>query len=437
MLIKWFMAFSITVSFVYANSYTLDILCQKGVENNPRIKSFQHQTAASHKVYDQNFDRYKPSLNLSGQAGYQKYTYGEDIDSVQYEGNTYNYRATVNQVLYKAALGYAMDDAEKRIVLAGLQEEDEKAKLIAQILQSSFELVKLKKIMLLYQKKEEVLLKAYNNIEKSNALQLASKVDVLQSLSRLQQSRSDMAGIKQLYQNKLFNLKLLTKQTKVEKYLNSIRFNIDSIKKTYRSLNLAAVKSQYRQSTRLKFDKQIASISKGEIDLRASERYPSFNLALNAGDTGGSMDNITRRNESSAMVSVDFPIYQGGYVSDRKEEARLLYLSALSEVENTEMTVKISLEKALQDIASGLETAKADSVAVEAAKNYFEVTIKSYDNGLGSLTDAYLAEAEYYDSKVRLISTKAAIFMALAEVYYSSGTADVPHVKRMYKKHLK
>lgn len=421
------------MSVSVAQKYTLDVLCDKGINNNPKISSFKHKTSASHSAYDQAFDRYKPSLSVGGRFGVQDYSYS---GNTEYSGNTYSYRASIDQVLYRASLGHGLDDSEKRIALAKLQESDEKAKLITQILQNVFELVKLQKTTELYVKKESILAKAYSNIKKGHALKLASKVDTFQALSRLQQARSDLARVKHLYRQTLFNLKLLTKQEKAQKYTTNLKLNIASIEKTYRDLNLIAVKTQYHQSTRVKLDRQVANIAKGQIDLRASDRYPSVSLSLSAGDAGGTLDNFTRQNETSAVVNVDFPLYQGGYITDRTEEARFLYLAAMDEAENTEMSVKISLEKSLQDIASGLESAKADAITVKASKNYLDATMKSYKSGLGSLTDVYLAEAEYHDSEVRHIRSKGDIFRALAEVYYFTGTADVENVKKLYKKHL-
>ncbi len=419
-------------------SYTKDLseLCQKGITHNPKIKSFEHKSRASHSFYDQNEDQYKPSLTLSGQIGQQEYTYDNSLGGTQYSGETHSYRATLKQVIYNSSLGYGLEDAKHKITLASLQEEDEKSKLITQILQSSFELIKLKQTMDLYYQKEQILNKAYQNIQKSHALQLASKVDTFQASARLQQSRSDLAKVKQIYNQTLFNLRLLTKYEEVEQYTNKLQFNTNSIAKEYRSLNLSAIKSQYHNSTRVKLDKQLAIIAKAQIGLRQSRRDPSLSIVLSGGDAGGTLDSVTRQNETSAMLTMDFPLYQGGAVEDSKQEAKHLYLAAMSEAENTEMTVKISLQKALQDIASGLESAKADKIAIEASRNYLQATMQSYEAGVGSLTDAYLAEAEYHDSQVRLINTNTAIFISLAEVYYYTGKSSIKHIKTMQKKHI-
>jgi outer membrane protein len=136
------------------------------------------------------------------------------------------------------------------------------------------------------------------------------------------------------------------------------------------------------------------------------------------------------------MLSLNFPLYQGGYVSDRVEEARYLALSTQKNAEDVKMNIKISLEKRIQDIKISLESIQAESIAVLASKKYFEAATASYKNGLGSLTDAYLAEASYHDNRLKLINTEANLFNALAEIYYYSGEVSNTKIQELEKKYL-
>jgi outer membrane protein len=435
--IRWFLLLSLLLSTLSAGKYGLGDLCQNGIEYNPRIQSFKHRTSASNSVYDQSIDQYKPHFNIEGEVGQQRYTLGSDVSSRDYDGRSQRYNVSVRQSIYRATLLEAMTDAEERTVLAKLIEEDEKAKLVTQILQSAFELVKLQKSIEILTQKEDLLHRAYKNIEKKHALKLASKVDKYQSLSMLKQSQSDLAITRQMYDHMLYNLKLLTKIDNVKKYVKNLRFNIASVKKAFKKANLKHIISQYKESTRVKLERQTVKISKVQIDLRSSERYPSVDAVVSYGDSGGTLDATVRQNDSRAMITVKFPFYQGGYVTDRVEEARYLALSAQSNAEDIEMNIKISLEKAIQDIRSGLESVDAEAVAVKASRQYFKAASESYINGLGSLTDAYLAEADYQDNRLRLNNAESRIFNSLAEIYYLSGISDYHHVKKLQKKYFK
>ena len=435
--IRWIVLLSLSLSVLSAGTYTLEALCKKGIASNPKIKSFEHRTSASRSYYDQSIDQYKPHFSISGQVAQQNYTLAYPESNEKFDGTSQQYQLSINQAIYRATLLSAMTDAEERIVLSNLMEDDEKAKLITQILQSAFELEKLKKTIEILTQKEKLLKKAYANIEKKHVLKLASKVEQYQALSMLKQSQSDLAIAHQTYGHMQFNLKLLTKIENVEKYVKTLKFNISAVKKAFSKVNIPALKSKYRQNTQVKLEKQTVKISKIQIDLRSKERYPNIDAVVSYGDSGGNLDSTVRQNDSRAMITLNFPIYQGGYVSDRVEEARFLTLSAQSNAEDLIMNIKISLEKKIQDIRSGLESVAAESVAVKASRKYFEAATESYRSGLGSLTDAYLAEADYHDNRLRLNRAEADIFRSLAEIFYYSGISDYKHVKELQKKYFK
>jgi len=437
MLTRFILISTLFLSLISAEKFTLEKLCKKGIDSNPKIKSFAYKVSASNSFYDQSIDQYKPHFNIDGQYGKQKYTL-ESTNTVQdFNGVTHQYQFTLNQPIYRAKFLEAITDAEERITLSKLIEEDEKAKLTTQILQSSFELIRLRETIQILSQKEKILEKAYKNIEKKHKLKLASRVDQYQSLSMLKQSNSDLVIARQTYNHMSFNLKMLTKLDNVEKYIKTLEFNIEAIKQAFKKVNISHLKSQYIQNTRVKLERQTVKIAKVQIDLRASERHPNIDLVVSYGDSGGTLDATVRQDDSRAMLTLNFPLYQGGYVSDRVEEARYLSLSAEESAENVEMSVKISLEKKIQDIRSGIESVDAEMIAVQASKKYFDAATVSYQNGLGSLTDAYLAEADYHDNRLRSIKAQTALFTALAEIYYYSGIADIKHIQTLQKKYFR
>lgn len=431
MQIRWII-YAIFFTFtLQAESYTLADLCKKGLENNPRISSFSHRTSASGSVYDQSIDRYKPQLSISGQYDLQKYKYSS---GAVYDGTAYNYKFTMNQPLYNRRLLEGITDANARAELASMQEEDERAKLVVQILQVSVELSRLKQTIIILEKKVSALQKAYENIKKKHAVKLAPQADKFQSLSMLQQARSQLLNEKQNYNYNLYNLRLLTKYKDVEKYLTAIDFYMPAVKKAFQKMKLAKLKAGIEKNTRVKLDKQGMKIAKIQIGLRDAEWHPEVSAVLSYNDSGGSIDNVTREDESHALISVSFPFYQGGYVRDRVEEAKFLFYAARDDAENSRQSMMISMEKALQNIKGGMASVKADKLAVDASKKYLDGAVTNYKSGMLSLTDTYLAEADYRDNQLRLANDKASLFSSLVEIYYYIGRSNYEGVKKLQKK---
>ncbi len=435
--IRVFLLVLFFLTLIHAKNNSLSELCKKGIRNNPGIKSYAYKTSASHSYKDQSIDQYKPHFSISGQYGTQNYLYDYTNRNETYNGSVYNYQFTLKQPIYRAEFLQAITDARAKEKLAAYQEEDEKAKLITQIVQSAIESIRQKKVISILEKKVSLLQKAYSNINKKYAVKLASSADKYQALAMLEQSRSDLVQAKQNYEYNLYNLRLLTKYENVEPYIASLNFNIDAIQKSYKKAKRSTLQRSIQNNTRIRYEEQMTQIAKIQIGLRDTARSPQIDAVLSYGDNGGAIDTVTRRNESRAMITLNFPIYQGGYVDDRVKEAKFLYMAAQEEAENVRLNIRISMDKALQNIKGGLESVTAQRSAVKASKKYFEGAIQGYQNGVTSLTDAYLAEADYRDNQLRLVNSEADILLSLVEVYYYSGIADYKHIERLQYKYLK
>jgi outer membrane protein len=437
MQIKFMLAILFFASSLYAKSNSLVKLCEYGIKNNPKIKSYEHRVSASHSAYNQSVDQYMPHFDISGQYGTQNYEYESSIGTTPYQGISYNYQLTLKQPVYRAQLLHMMTDAQAKEKLSLLQEKDEKAKLITQILQASVELIRQKRIIDILGKKTILLEKAYETITDRYQVKLASSTEKSQSLAKLEQSRSELIRAKQIYSYNLYNLRLLTKYEKVEKYISPLLFNMATVEKAFKKANFNRIKNSIRDNTRIMLDKQSTEIAKIQIGLRNSERSPKFDAVLSYGDAGGTIDYVTRRNDSRAMLQLSFPIYQGGYVDDRVKEAKYLYMAAMEDMDNTRLNIKISMEKALQDIKGGLASIQAQKSAVDASKKYFTGTLESYKSGMQSLTDVYLAESDYYDNQLRLVNTEADVISSIMEMYYYGGKANLKYVQTLQNKYFK
>jgi len=435
--IKFSIAFILIFSSLYAGNNSLYKLCKLGIKNNPKIKSYEHRISASHSAYKQSVDQYLPHFDISGQYGIQNYSYESSAGSTPYNGRSYNYQFKLTQPIYRSRLIHMMTDTRAREVLTELQEKDEKAKLVTQILQATIEVIRQKQTISILEKKSVLLKKAYKTITDRYNVKLASNTEKSQSLAKLERSRSELIKAKQIYSYNLYNLRLLTKYDKVDKYTSKLSFNIAAVEKAFKKANFKHIKRSVHKNTRIILDEQSTNIAKIQIGLRNSERSPKFDAVLSYGDAGGTIDYVTRRNDSRAMIQFSLPLYQGGYVDDRVKEARYLYMAAKEDTENTRQTIKISMEKALQDIKGGLASIKAQHSAVEASKKYFDGTIESYKSGMQSLTDVYLAESDYYDNQLRLINNEADVLSSISEMYYYSGRASIKHIQTLQNRYFR
>ncbi len=158
---------------------------------------------------------------------------------------------------------------------------------------------------------------------------------------------------------------------------------------------------------------------------------------MSYGDTGGTVDYTTRKDDSRAMIQLSFPLYQGGYIDDSVKEAKFLYFAAKEDREETRMNIQIAMEKILQNIKGGLASIRAQRSAVDASHKYFKGAMDAYKNGMQSLTEVYLAESDYHDNKLRLVNSEADLTASLVEAYYYSGKINIKQIRNMQRNFFK
>jgi len=427
-----FLILSITLFTTWTSASvpeTLQQLCKSALQHHPKIRAAHHRTLAGEYAYQQAIDRYKPRLSIDANFGYDKYDYDYPEKKVVYEDTITQYTVSLTQPIVRLVDWNRIDDAKLRKKATAIQEEDEKAKLLTQIVQTVIELSRLQEIQKLNQKKVEIFAQAYKTIKVKYKLHFSSNPELLQAKQKWMQAKSDLAQINQYLQNRKHQLKLLTGLHTIPSKIYTKQFSILSNKELFNNTHYQALINTMKKSTQIKLYQTYLEIAQNDIKTRKYERYPTLDAKLSYGDTD-STDSIQRTNESRAMLYLNFPFYQGGYVSDRVDEGMEMKEAALADLQNIRLSIQVSIEKDWEDIQNGLETLQAQKVAHQAASAYFKTAVSSYKNGLGSLTDAYLAEADMHDAAIAIINTQAKILTSLVDLYYYAGNISLPNIQR-------
>lgn len=432
------LAVMISMTAVYAKApASLSSLCRSAVTNNPKILGLQHHENASIYATEQIYDRYKPQISISAGGGYE--SYDEKYPSgrkIKYNDSVYNYGATLSQAIYRPKLLKMMTSYRMKEKAAKVQTEAQKAQLITMLSQTAVERIRLQQIVKLNRKKVDIYRKALTQISSKFSMRLSNKSELNQAKARLERAIAELARTKQMIMMTDANLRLLSKVRHIPASIFNRRFNISSVERRYRTLKLNNLKRHINKNTDVRLAKSYVDIAMSEVEARRAERYPTIDIS--AGYSGShSADETTIEHRSRVMLNMNFPIFQGGYVTDRVNEAKELYLAASLDLENSKINSEISLEKYWLQIKSGLQTYRSQKSAEKATKIYFESAKSAYVQGLQSLTDAYLAEADYYDAQVSRINTGADILKTILNIYYTVGKADYKSISRFEKRYLR
>lgn len=143
----------------------------------------------------------------------------------------------------------------------------------------------------------------------------------------------------------------------------------------------------------------------------------SYDKESNVQQTGFGTQEIT-----SAGVSLNFPIYQGGLVNAQTRQARYLYQQAVANMELTHRNVITQARTAYLGVITGISKVRADRQAIISAEIALEATTEGYKAGtrtildvLNNQTSLYQAQQNYsadqYNYLINILTLKEAAGM--------------------------
>lgn len=109
-------------------------------------------------------------------------------------------------------------------------------------------------------------------------------------------------------------------------------------------------------------------------------------LGTAAPGTGGGVNEVVTTNGAVAL-GVDFPVFQGGYVSAKTKQAEYNYLSASDQLEFQHRNVTNQTRQAFLGVQSGISQIQADVQAIKSARNKLEATQAGYVVGTRTMVD--------------------------------------------------
>ncbi len=130
-------------------------------------------------------------------------------------------------------------------------------------------------------------------------------------------------------------------------------------------------------------------------------------------------------NETKATVwslSMNLPIYQGGFTLSRTREARALAEQAREELLNQQLTVSRDTRNLFQRLATDVVRVRAWEKAIASSKSALEATETGYEVGTRNIVDVLQAQQRLYASQFDYADSRYNYVIDLMRLKQTSGT---------------
>lgn len=184
----------------------------------------------------------------------------------------------------------------------------------------------------------------------------------------------------------------------------------------------AWVDTALKQNYTLNADRMTMEADRVAIDAKRMSRMPTVNLLGKYSYDHSTLDTVGRTTNGYVGVSLDLPLFKGGYTFASTKQARYTYLKASDTVELERRTVAKSTRQDYLGVMSGISQIKADWASVQSSSKDLRVTQQSYMVGSSTMVDLLSAVSTLFSSIQTWSSDRYDYLESLIQLKYDAGT---------------
>lgn len=155
-------------------------------------------------------------------------------------------------------------------------------------------------------------------------------------------------------------------------------------------------------SLRIKVQEQALRQAGLEIERQRAARLPTVDLVASESRTGGQLNILQPKENTSVGVQLNIPIYEGGLISSRTREAVANRKKSQSNLEQAKRDVTLQTQQAYLTVESGMAQVRALEQSLKSAQSNLNSTRLAVSVGVRTNVDLLNALQTYYNAEQSL-----------------------------------
>jgi outer membrane protein len=201
----------------------------------------------------------------------------------------------------------------------------------------------------------------------------------------------------------------------------------------------AWIRKSIDQNIQLKIGALNLEVALQEIDKQKSGRIPTIRLFgthrwQDSPGISGSSSGISVSSNSSTTtvgIAVNFPLYLGGSINLRTQQAGLQYNQADRLLEELRRQAETETTSAYLAVTSGVSQVEALYDAITAGESALEAKEEGFNAGLTTNLDVLDAQRDLSQSRTDYLRARYTYILAVLELERSAGQLDEEDIKRV------
>ena len=394
----------ITVSFLSSSLYAADLMdvYNRSLKYNNQLKIISNNNEIAGEQYNQTSSTIFPDINIT--ASSKKIDIEKAIGYTIKDHTTETASLNITQPIFRLYFFDELNKAESQIKKSNVNLSGKKKDLLIKSAELYFSIINLKNNVSVSKIEQKIMSKKFENAIMLFASGLITNIELSNHENNLNLANIEMEIAEDRLALSKQDIYIFTGREifDIQNLDTAVSIPLNTYEKE--SLFLQAIKTEEN----IKMAEYDIEITESEMKSNRSKHYPTIDLVASYDYTDSSSGGRFGSNttESSTLgVSLNIPIYQGGYQSSKVSESRYAFENAKINFDQ----LKRNMQKDITDRVNQHDLLKK---LIGVKKDYYNNSNNNYltvKKGftLGVYTDIQVQEAEYklVKSKNELIQT--------------------------------
>ena len=371
------------------------------LENANTLRSSKYVAEAEKEKINQEESQLYPQINLA--ATYKKTEYESNPAKDMTRQGLITYSLSARQSIYNPEVYTRVDMQESRSKYSDVKVEYEKEVLAQELFKTYLDILKSQNKIKLLESYLEYNRSKLEELTKKFDMDMSNKMDLLQM--RVEYNAAEIELDKE---NKLFHVYDL----KFKHFIGEISYELPRIESdkilletiTQMKQQVASVEN-IQKSLRVQQAEAALQVSEAEIQNAKSGHLPKLTLdaAYSKYDTDTPTVDAPYNTVKYAMLSLNIPVYGGGYVSSKVDSSKLMYKAANEDLQNATKETQVFYDEYLAIFEASSESVTMYKDALASAELYLEAIEQGYKYGLKSIIDLNDAKNKLNEVKYKYV----------------------------------
>ena len=338
------------------------------------------------------------------------------VPDTGYSGNSQTSRLLVQQPIFNREAFSRYSEAEISIQIAELNFTKVKQELINRVSTAYFELLVAQQTLSFAKAREAAEKIQWERAQAAFEVGLASRTDVLQTRSAYDLAMADRIEAENNVDISQEALRRLTGQPVLQVQTLPLDQSIVPDAALMRMAEQAGLANEFSQNLQVQIESLKQSLALQSIDTSKAGHW--FNVNFEAAHSRTNCSGVVNNprdcavgDNTRAEINITLPLYSGGRVGSRVDEARLRNQTAMTAVREAREQASLDARVSLRNLERGQARVNALREAVKSNEAFLEAAEEGYRVGLRNLIDVVTARSNVFNAQNNLAQAMQALVL--------------------------